>query len=240
MDKSWKDVSKNRIVKEIKYEIIKPQKIRIYTKFSILNSEEPLEILYLIYGNGDVIIKNMIRPNKNMVRFGMQTSISKEYNIMKWFGRGPHETMWDRKTGAAIGIYSGLVKDLIHPYIRPQENGNRTDVRWVAMINKEGNGLLISDIEGTLLNTSAWPYTMEDLESANYNHNLPYRDYITFNIDYKQQGVGGDMPGLALIHKKYLLKAHILYTYSFRLRGYTKEMGEINVVARQIPDLMDF
>jgi len=78
--------------------------------------------------------------------------------------------MLDRKIGAAVEIYSGYVEDLIHPYIRPQENGNRTDVRWATITNKDGFGLLISDVGGTHLNISAWPYTMEDLENAKHNY----------------------------------------------------------------------
>ncbi|MFX1345566.1 MAG: glycoside hydrolase family 2 TIM barrel-domain containing protein [Promethearchaeota archaeon] len=232
-DNTWKEVSKNRIISKIESQQIKPQLIRIIVECKVTKSEEPLKIIYNIYGNGAIVIKNEFTPNKRMLRFGMQTSIPKEFNEMTWYGRGPHETMYDRKTGGAIGIYSGLVENLIHPYIRPQENGNRTDVRWVAMTNKEENGLLISDIGGTNLYVSAWPYLMEDLESAKHNHELPYRDNITLNIDYKQCGVG-----TFWYHKKYFLEENKKYNYSFLLRGYTKDMGDINMVAKKKPPVI--
>jgi beta-galactosidase len=170
-----------------------------------------------------------------MIRFGMQTIISGDFQRVTWYGRGPHETMLDRKTGAAIGIYSGLIEELIHPYIKPQENGNRTDVRWVALTNQKGNGLIVSDIGGTHLNISAWPYTMDDLESSNHNYELPRLENITFNIDYKQQGVGGDFPAVAALHNKYILKGNVNYNYAFLFQGYTKNMGEIPVVAYKKP-----
>jgi len=232
-DTQWKEASKNRIMSKIEFERVKPQIIRINVEFDVINSEEPLKTAYIIYGNGTMIIRNEFTPTKHMIRFGMQTCIPQEFNKLTWYGRGPHETMFDRKTGAAIGIYSNSVENLIHPYVRPQENGNRTDVRWATMTNKEGNGLLIADIGGTNLSVSAWPYSMEDLESAKHNHELPRREFITFNIDYKQRGVGGDIPALSIIHRKYRLEGNKSYKYAFLLRGYTKDMGDINTIVQK-------
>ncbi len=238
INKNWREASKKRVVSKIEYEKIKPQVIRINVEFDVVNSEEPLKQAYNIYGDGVIIIKNEFTPTRRMIRFGMQTSIPKEFNKMTWYGRGPHETMFDRKTGAAVGIYSDSVENLIHPYVRPQENGNRTDVRWVAMTNTEGTGIIVSDVGGTNLSISVWPYTMEDLESAKHNHQLPCREFIIFNIDYKQQGIGGDIPGITMLHRKYRLEAHKKYSYAFLLRGYTKNMGEINQIAQKKPPIM--
>ncbi|MBY9014489.1 MAG: beta-galactosidase, partial [Candidatus Lokiarchaeota archaeon] len=148
-----------------------------------------------------------------------------------------HETMLDRKTSGAIKIYSGKVDELIHNYIRPQENSNRTDVRWAALTNKESVGLFVSDIGGTYLSISAWPYSLEDLELAKHTYDLPKREFITFNIDYKQQGVGGDIPALASLHKKYILKSNEEYSYTFRIRGYSKDKGDFNSLFKKIPPL---
>jgi beta-galactosidase len=76
---------------------------------------------------------------------------------------------------------------------------------------------------------------MKDLEEAKHNHNLPQREQITFNVDYKQQGVGGDIPALALLHNKYKLKANMEYKYCFRIRPYSKSMGDYNSVAQNRP-----
>ena len=232
---NWRVASKNRVLSKLQHKEINAGVIRVDTEFKIVNSDEPLKISYIIYGDGGIVVQNQFVPTKPMIRFGMQTSIPKEFNYMTWFGRGPHETMFDRKTGGAVGIYSDYVENLIHPYVKPQENGNRTDVRWVALTNKEGTGLLVSDVGGTNLNVSAWPYTMEDLESARHNHELVHREFITFNIDHKQRGVGGDIPAYALLHRKYRLDGNKKYTYSFFIRGYNKDMGDISINAQRKP-----
>ncbi len=234
-DDSWKNAVELRKVLNITTQNLKPQVKRIKVQFFVLNSDEFLETIYTFYGNGDIFIDNNFKPNKNMIRFGMQVNIPGEFNKMSWYGRGPHESMLDRKTGAAVEIYSGFVEDLIHPYIRPQENGNRTDVRWATMTNNNGFGLLISDVGGTHLNISAWPYTMEDLENAKHNYELPRRKNVTLNIDYKQQGVGGDIPALAVLHSEFKLKKNVPYNYCFRLRPYSKDMGDFSSVAFKIP-----
>ncbi|TFG14401.1 MAG: DUF4981 domain-containing protein [Promethearchaeota archaeon] len=235
IDFSWKNAGRMRKILNIVLEDLNPQIKKIKIEFQVPNSEQSLETIYTIYGSGDIFIVNNFTPNKDMVRFGMQMKIPCEFNIMTWYGKGLHETMLDRNTGAAVGIYSGLVEELIHPYIRPQENANRTDVRWATITNKEGIGLLISDMGGKLLNVSAWPYSVEDLEKATHNHELPHRKEITLNIDYKQRGVGGDLPGVALIQNEFILKRNKSYTYCFRLRGYNKEMGDFTSVAFKVP-----
>ncbi|TFG24747.1 MAG: DUF4981 domain-containing protein [Promethearchaeota archaeon] len=235
IDDHWKNVVELRKVLDITTQNLKPQVKRIKVQFDIKNSDEGLETIYTFYGNGDIFIDNNFKPNRDMIRFGMQVTIPGEFNKMSWYGRGPHENMLDRKTGAAVGIYSGYVEDLIHPYIRPQENGNRTDVRWATMTNKDGFGLLISDVGGTHLNISAWPYTMDDLENAHHNYELPRRENITLNIDYKQQGVGGDVPAMAALHSEFKLKKNVPYNYCFRLRPYSKDMGDFTSVAFKIP-----
>ena len=91
------------------------------------------------------------------------------------------------------------------------------------------------DVGGTHLNISAWPYTMDDLEKAKHDCELPHRENITLNIDYKQQGVGGDVPAMAVLHSEFKLKKNVLYNYCFRLRPYSKDMGEITSFAFKIP-----
>ncbi|MFX1287400.1 MAG: hypothetical protein ACFFFY_02425, partial [Promethearchaeota archaeon] len=236
-DFSWKNTSKNRTIRNIVNEKINPTTIKVSVFFIIDNSEQDMSIIYTIYGDGSIVIKSSIKPSINMGRFGMQMTISNRFDKLTWFGRGPHETMLDRKTGGAIGIYSGKVNDLIHNYIKPQENGNRTDVRWAALTNEEDIGLFVSDIGGTHLSISVWPYSLEDLERAKHTYDLPKRDFNTLNIDYKQQGVGGDIPAMAMIHKKYKLFGNKVYSYTFRIKGYSKEKGDFNSIFTKIPPL---
>jgi beta-galactosidase len=231
----WKNAARKRKIKKVFVNQIKPQLVRITFRSKVRRGKSPLITTYTIFGNGDIIVENKFTPKKNMMRFGMQMEIPGQYNRMTWFGKGPHETMNDRKTGAAIGIYTKTVEELIHPYIRPQENGNRTDIRWVAMTNESGEGLFVSDIGGTLLNTSAWPYTLEDLENATHNHELPRRENITFNIDYKQRGVGGDIFGLAFVKKEFKILRKKRHYYGFCIRALTKKIEDFNSIYRSRP-----
>ena len=234
----WKKATKKRKVKNIEVENINPGVAKVNLESKVKRGKTSLFSTYTIFGNGDIIVENTFTPKKNMIRFGMQMAIPKEYDRMTWYGKGPHETMLDRMTGAAVGIYTGLVEELIHPYIFPQENGNRTEVRWGAITNKAGDGIFVSDLGGTLLNISAWPYTMDDLENATHNHELPRRDTITFNIDYKQRGVGGDVPAMAFLHREFLLLKKKKYYYAFRLRPYTSGMGDFNGIAKNYPPII--
>jgi len=182
----WRQAGPDRTINEVGVEQLKPQVVRISVRASLPAGNCDYRNIYTIYGSGDVVVEsNLQKPENinlpNLPRFGMQMAMPGEFNVMTWYGRGPHETYWDRKTGAAVGVYSGQVEELIHDYVRPQENGNKTEVRWVALTNKDGAGLLAVGMP--LLSVSAWPYTMWDLERARHVHELPRRDSVTVNLD---------------------------------------------------------
>ncbi|MFB3879769.1 MAG: glycoside hydrolase family 2 TIM barrel-domain containing protein [Armatimonadota bacterium] len=193
---------------------------------------------YTIYGSGDIVVGSFFDPGDvrlpDLPRFGMQFAIPNEFDAMTWFGRGPHENYWDRNTGAAVGLYSGRVPELLYHYVRPQEHGNRTDVRWLALLNGDNVGLLAVGLP--LLSISAWPYTMADLERARHINELPPRDTITVNLDYRQMGVGGDDGWGARVHPEYSLPCQP-YSYRLRLRPYSPEMGPVASLLRlTLPD----
>jgi beta-galactosidase len=239
VDRSWEKATKNRKVKEVKIEK-QNDYVKIIVVQSVANTTGDTITVYNVDINGVINVEHSIVPKKDMYRVGMQMKLPKEYDNVTWYGRGPHETYEDRKTGAKIGIYSSNVKKLVHNYMRPQENGNRTDVRWVEIRNSNGQGLRFetgtvlgsnsssspfavdsSPIEqnsGTGFNFSAWPYSMEDLDAAKHIHELPKRDYITLNIDHRQNGVGGDLPGVAGVHDAYRIYKNKTHKYSFTIR----------------------
>jgi beta-galactosidase len=235
----WRRAGQDRKVGKVTSEQISPQVIRITAEAAIPVGENwKYTSTYTVIGSGDIIVAGSIEPgselSRDLPRFGMQMAMPGEFGTMSWFGRGPNESYWDRKTGSAVGLYSGLVEEQFHPYVRPQETGNKTDVRWVALTNKDGAGLLAVGMP--LLSASAWPFTMEDLEKAEHIHELPRRETITVNLDYKQMGVGGDDSWGARTHPEYTLPAKA-YSYQFRLRPYTPAMGDINSVARMNVDI---
>ena len=147
----------------------------------------------------------------------MNFILPKEYDHVKWYGRGPHENYQDRKESAFIGIYEASVSDLYFPYIRPQENGYRTENRWVELTNASGKGLKFTGLP--LVSFSAHHNYISDFDPGmrkqqRHTIDIKPRDFISLNIDYKQTGVGGDNSWGAKPHEKYQLKPQN-YRYSF-------------------------
>ena len=212
----WRDAGGNR--KDVKVKAKAADGAVVFeVSAKIAPADAALNHTYTVYGNGDVVVDMAIAPEgkaPEMQRFGMQAAIAADLNRMQWYGRGPQENYWDRKTGAAVGVYSSTVEELVHPYVEPSEMGNQTDVRWVAMTDGKGRGLMAVGMP--LVCTSAWPFSMEDLENASHVCELPRRDFVTFNVDLGQTGVGGDDSWGARTHEEYTLFCKP-YEYQFRL-----------------------
>jgi len=195
----WRTFGLDRIEQEIKgveVDRIEPQVIRIRVESNACapGVEEGFHChyTYTVYGSGDIIIDTNVVPSDKLPplpRIGLQLSLPGHYNTFTWYGRGPHENYCDRKIGAPIGVYRGTVDDQYVPYIVPQENGNKTDVRWASLTDDNGTGLLIVGMP--LLEVSAHHFTTEDLTRAKHTYELKRREAITLNLDYKQSGLGG-------------------------------------------------
>jgi len=121
-------------------------------------------------------------------RVGIQLVMNKSFDQLKWYGRGPIETYPDRKTGAKVGVYSGSVADQYEPYLIPQENSNKTDVRWASLENSAGIGIKISSTE--LFNFSALNVQSDNLSRALYSFQMKPFEGVTLNLDYALSGVG--------------------------------------------------
>ena len=218
----WKEAVKTMKVKDFTVKKTAPNEVYILVEFNLPEVSSEHHTIYTILGSGDIIIKNSFFPGKeglpDMPRFGMQMQIPTEYNHVSWFGRGPQENYWDRKTSAFVGFYEKNVNDLFYPYISPQENGNRTDTRWITFTDENGNGLLATGMP--LLSWSALSYTMEDLSQnirgSKHTYDLEKKDFISVNLDFKQMGVGGDNSWGAWPHPQYRLPSQD-YSYEFKL-----------------------
>jgi len=214
----WKDAGPKRTVRQVRVEQPSASVVRITAEATLPAGHGDWRNTYTIYGNGDVVVEASFSPNgtlPELPRLGMQAAVPKAMQTMTWYGRGPQENYWDRKTGAAVDYHRGKVEDLDHDYVKPQENANRCDVRWVAWTDTAGRGLMAVGMP--LLSVSAWPYTQEALDAAMHIHELPRSDSITINLDLKQTGVGGDNSWGARPHKEYTLFAKP-YSYMFCLR----------------------
>ncbi len=227
--KIWFGAGTKRSIENVSVRKIGPSQVQIEVDSILEAGHSRYESRYTIWGSGDIFIENRFVPGSQdlpeLPRFGMQMTLPEEFDNMEWYGRGPHESYWDRKTGAAVGLYHGKVFDQHHPYIRPQESGNKTDVRWVALTDEEGIGLLAVGLP--LLSVSASHYLIEDFENGPHKEqrhasDLVKKDLVTWNLDYKQMGVGGDNSWGARPHDKYTLFPQE-YAYKFRLRPFSKD-----------------
>jgi beta-galactosidase len=194
--------------------------------------------IFTIYGSADIVIKNMFSKISDKIpeipRMGMQIQLPEAYTNLKWFGRGPHENYADRKTAADVGLYESTVADQYTPYIRPQENGYKTDTRWLSLTDDNGNGILVSgdplicfaalnNIHDDFESPGKLSQYRKDAKTANtHTSDIKPRDLVNLNVDLGQMGVGGDNSWGALIHPQYRLLEK-KYEYSFRIRPIVKE-----------------
>ena len=131
-----------------------------------------------------------------------------EFSNMDYYGRGPWENYQDRKTSALVSRYSEKVGDQVFLYVRPQENNYRTDVRWFSLTDDSGFGLKVTG--KPVISTSAHNYGMEDIDDGakkdqRHINDIVPRDFIEWNIDFKQMGVGGDNSWGAKPLDKYMI-----------------------------------
>jgi len=160
---------------------------------------------YTVLGNGCICVDNGIEPVGSLPilpRIGVRMALAEEFDHVEWFGRGPHENYPDRKRGAAVGRYTSRVADFYVPYPRPQETGNREDVRWAALTDSDGSGLIIASPGG--FSFSALHYRAEDLDRAYHTHELSPLKEVILSVDSAQCGLGNGSCGAGLL-KKYML-----------------------------------
>ncbi len=223
----WRHAGMNRVLQKITTQKISKQQIRVEVIYTIPAGNSKFIARYDVLGSGDILVENQFTPGTTelpeLPKLGMALTLPEDFDQITWLGRGPHESYWDRKTGAAVGIYSGAVIDQYYPYIRPQENGNKADVRWVALTDKDGLGLLAVGMPQ--LEVSAHHFTIEDFDEGDAKRNrhtvdVVRKPLVTLNLNYKQTGVGGDDSWGARPHAEYTLYPKE-YSYRFRLRPFS-------------------
>jgi beta-galactosidase len=189
--------------------------------------DSPHTTRYTVLGNGEIDVDTSFMPGRpglpELPRVGMKMTLPVAFDTITWFGRGPHESYWDRKTSAAVGLYSGPVAGQYHPYVRPQEFGNKSDVRWVALTNRDGIGLLAMGMPVIDATATTMPIEVYDgARDGSQRHTTDMRpqDFVAVNLDWRQMGVGGDTSWGAPTHPEYTLPAQP-YRYGFRLRPFS-------------------
>lgn len=181
------------------------------------------EYTYTIYGSGHVKIDASVIPHREwcdtLPRVGLQMELPWEFERVSWFGRGPGESYSDTKEAGRFGLYCDDVDDLYTPYIFPQENGNRMDVSWVALTDKRGQGIIA--IGKPTINFSAHRFTTMDFENARHTCDLEPRDFITLNLDYRQNGIGSASCGPGVLPEHQLRTGE--FQFSVVLKPYSAD-----------------
>jgi hypothetical protein len=190
---------------------------------------------YTVYGSGDVVLSMNVTPRRDLPplpRLGVRLLLAAGFDRFAWYGRGPHETHVDRRTSGRVGIFRGLVQDQYVPYVRPQENGNKTDVRWAAVTNVHGLGLLA--VAMPLMEASAHHYTAEDFTAARHTCDLVRRPETVLNLDYRQAGIGSNSCGPEPL-PQYLLQPEPV-TFRVRLVPFSAETADPMALSRVAPE----
>lgn len=192
--------------------------VEVKSVYTLINDSASVNVIYTLNGDGVLKVDYTldVKPGlPNIPKVGMQGGIARPYETITWYGKGLLENYIDRNYGFDAAIYSQSIYDFMEPYAVPQENGNRTDVRWMYLSDKtKANGLLV--VADSLLSMSAWPYTEENIINAKHTNKLKDAGYITLNIDLIQMGVGGNdsWSDVAAPLEKYQIPAKG-YSYSF-------------------------
>lgn len=206
------------------------------------NAIAELKLAYEVLGSGDILVsyqfKKLVKDLPEIPRIGLNFTLAPEYDRIQYFGRGPGENYWDRKTGSFISLYKQKVSDQYVPYIRPQENGNKTDVSWLVLSNLQGQGIVVEardKIQFSALNNKWTDFESPDrtdgrqregVEVVNrHTTDVKKQNFVSLDIDGFQMGVGGDNSWGARTHDEYLLEDDH-YSYGFRLKAFgTLENG---------------
>ncbi|MGG7143129.1 glycoside hydrolase family 2 TIM barrel-domain containing protein [Clostridium nigeriense] len=243
-DFKWKDAVNNSEVVDVS--IIKSDKVvYITTRLNMTTADSSQNtITYAVYSSGDVVVKNTLSPGtglSDLPRFGMRLQMPSGFENLTWYGRGPSDSYSDRKVGYDVGVYNSTVSDQFINFVKPQETGNKTDTRWLAVTDSEGDGLLFDSLN--TMEFSALHNTQEDLEQAGHPYQLKGTDNTVVTLDYAQMGLGTGSCGPVVL-SKYSLQANKNYTHIFRIKAVNNQtekelMNESKVIFNDETKLLD-
>ena len=191
--------------------------VTVTNKIQFIIGSISQKIDYKVYANGKInihttfIVDDKLPP---LARIGFETTLPKEFNEIEWFGNGPLSSYFDRKEASFAGIYTGTVNDQHFPYVMPQENGNKTDTRWLKVKSNTGNTLFVTG--NPTFNFNIQNYSDNSLNESKTTHTLKRGEKTYLHIDLNQMGLGGDDSWSPRVHKEFLLNNRV-YQYSFDL-----------------------
>jgi beta-galactosidase len=220
----WFDASEKRELVKAEVKKVSEQEAMVTMQFAFPESTAMETVMYRVNADGKLTVNATLKPLKEKLpelpRFGMNMQINQEFSKVTWYGRGPYENYQDRNTASFVGLYHSTVDEQFTPYVRPQENGYKTDVRWMTL---QGPDQMVIKFTGQpLFCFSALPFTYDDMkgfkQGGKHLHDLVKKPFVDLNLDYSQMGVGGDDSWGARTHEQYTLPAKE-YSYSFTIEA---------------------
>ena len=224
----WKEVSKNPTVVSVDLDKKSSEGLLIKVAYQLAEAKVPYTVNYLIQNDGAIKVTAAIdmagKDLPELPRFGMRLKLNGAYDNLSYYGRGPWENYSDRNSASFIGTYSDkVINQFTRTYIRPQESGYKTDVRWLTLENANGKGLKI--VGEQPIGFSALNVSTEDLDPGKHKSqrhpsdlDLDSKEAVYLHLDYKQRGLGGDDSWGALPHEAYrLLDKKYSYSYIISL-----------------------
>ncbi|MDQ8205445.1 beta-galactosidase domain 4-containing protein, partial [Pelagicoccus sp. SDUM812003] len=219
---AWKQATESQTLKSLKTKTLPNGAIQVSARYRLPSVDGDLDITYTVSADGSILVENQLSGLSSdlpdLPRFGNNFVIKQQYDQATWYGRGPFENYSDRKTAAFIGRYHSTVADLPYPYARPQENGYRTDTRWLQLRDELGKGIEIRAIDDAI-GFNARHHFDSDLDpgmekAQRHSTDVPHRPLVSVNIDHAQMGVGGDTSWGQRPHEQYLIAPSALrYAY---------------------------
>ncbi|MEZ0448870.1 glycoside hydrolase family 2 TIM barrel-domain containing protein [Cellulomonas sp. ICMP 17802] len=178
------------------------------------------ELSYLVDGDGRVEVTLTVRPGaglSDMPELGLLLLTDPAFRHLRWYGDGPEESYVDRRAGSRLGVWDADVRTALTPYLRPQEAGSRTGVRWATVTDERGSGLRLESEHGMEL--SALPWTPFEIENAAHHTELPPIYQTVLRPALQRRGVGGDDSWGAQTHPEYRLPTDTELTFRFAFQG---------------------
>ncbi len=221
-NQTWRDAGTRRKVTGVAVRALRDRAVEIKVSGTLpTTTESTYTTTYTVFGNGEIKVDNTLHPGAASLPYipevGTLLFLPGRLEHLRYYGRGPEENHWDRNNATDVGLYSGTVSGQWTPYLRPQESGNKTDVRWIALTGRDGTGLLVSG--EPLVEVNASHFTPEDLSvGVRHDYQLTPREEVVLRVSHRQMGVGGDDSWGAHTHDEYKLFANRDYSYTYRLR----------------------
>jgi hypothetical protein len=218
--------------------VFSPKQVQVAVNFEYPTSTKSSgSVLYDVYGDGNVVVTSTLVPGSAQLpeipEIGMLSMVPAGFGRVTWYGRGPFENYWDRKTGSNVGVHSTTIDSMFVSYIRPQETGNRTDVQWMSLTDNTGAGLLAVGMP--FMEFNALRYTPWELESKKHPYELALSSGIVLRLSYHQMGVGGDNSWGMRPHPEFTMYSDSVYTYRFRLLPILPSQSAMSLSKRSFP-----